>query len=335
MAKELMFEVCRSTSLRWYDFSNVDIQDLEYLIYGRFYLPTGRLDALYSTRISPTLQVLVAGISDPRSKIDVDRRSRVDNVSNVMVSLQHDVGKWCTEYTWSAEDAMWGVRVLHNFGRVGPSIDGPLEDSLQVDGKPTRLKRVDEEDAVSGGLKGRVSAGAEAYFSAKEKSAGGKQHHSGHPTRVFNVSFAVSTGIRFTTLPDATPPSFQLPGNSSSPLYNTSSGRGLPSPPTTITALFNPMLGHISGAYAARVSRDLALCSRFDFNVYSYESEWTMGAEWWMRRRPSTSRQEVDEVAPMPLVVPPEPWEDVRGVVKARASTNNVSPRSCNVCHSV
>lgn len=32
-----------------------------------------------------------------------------------------------------------------------------------------------EEDAVDGGLKGRVSAGAEFYFSAKEKSAGGTQ----------------------------------------------------------------------------------------------------------------------------------------------------------------
>lgn len=37
----------------------------------------------------------------------------------------------------------------------------------------TGLKRVDEEDAVEGGLKGRVSAGAEFYFSAKERSAGG------------------------------------------------------------------------------------------------------------------------------------------------------------------
>ena len=35
-------------------------------------------------------------------------------------------------------------------------------------------KRVDEEDAMEGGLKGRISAGAEFYLSAKEKSAGGK-----------------------------------------------------------------------------------------------------------------------------------------------------------------
>lgn len=86
-----------------------------------------------------------------------------------MVSLQHDVGKWCSEYTWSADDGMLGVRVLHNFGKIGPASE-LLEDS----GDNVRnQKRIDEEEAMEGGLKGRISAGAEFYFSAKEKSAGG------------------------------------------------------------------------------------------------------------------------------------------------------------------
>ena len=41
-----------------------------------------------------------------------------------------------------------------------------------------KVKRVDEEDAMEGGLKGRVSIGEEFYFSAKEKSAGGEPSHS-------------------------------------------------------------------------------------------------------------------------------------------------------------
>lgn len=136
----------------------------------------------------------------------------------------------------------------------------------------------------------------------------------------FHICVVVSTGFRFTTLPDATPPSFQLPASSSSPLSQVS--KGPPSqPPTTITALFNPMLGHMSGAYSARVSRDLSLCSRFDFNVYSYESEWTMGAEWWMRSLPTEDPNDPDVVPPLGG----EPKGEVHGVVKARASTNNVS----------
>ncbi|KAF9246930.1 hypothetical protein BU15DRAFT_84524 [Melanogaster broomeanus] len=263
------------------------VETRDYLLYGRLYLPTGRLDALYSTRLSPTVQALVAAISDPRSSLTGERRARGDNVSNIMFNLQHDIGKWCSEYTWSAEDGMFGVRVLHNFGRGSPV--EPSEDPSSSTGP--RPKRVDEEDATGGGLKGRVSAGAEFYVSAKEKSAGA----------------------------------------SSSPLSPTSS-RGPPSqPPTTITALFNPMIGHISAAYAAKVSRDLSLCSRFDFNVYSYDSEWTMGAEWWMRRSLSQpvsqdhaiNYPEPDQDQPQQQSEPPTSTSDIRGVVKARISTNN------------
>ena len=62
---------------------------------------------------------------------------------------------------------MWGIRFLHNFGRLGIPPEHH-EESSQI-----KVKRVDEEDAVEGGLKGRFSIGAELYFSAKEKSAGG------------------------------------------------------------------------------------------------------------------------------------------------------------------
>ncbi|KAJ6629197.1 mitochondrial distribution and morphology protein 10 [Mycena sp. CBHHK59/15] len=286
----------------WLAGERVDKRD--YLLYGRFYLPSGRLDALYSTRLTPTLQALVAAISHPPSTLPADLSSRSGNVSNLIVNLQHDVGKWCTEYTWSADDEMWGIRVLHNFGKLGIPVDSSddPEKNNSTAARGVGLKRVDEEDAVEGGLKGRLSAGAEIYFSAKERSAG------------------VSTGIRFTTLPDATPPSFQLPASTSVPLSMAS--KGPPSqPPTTITALFNPMLGHMSGAYSARVSRDLSLSSRFDFNVYSYESEWTMGAEWWMRSSLSDDNSEEE-----PALIPSPGAEskgEVRGVVKARASTNN------------
>jgi mitochondrial distribution and morphology protein 10 len=92
------------------------------------------------------------------------------------------------------------------------------------------------------------------------------------------------------------------------------------------------MMGHISGAYAARVSRDLALSSRFEFNIYSYESEWTMGAEWWMRsspRKDTAEERKDDSAIPLSTIssdfMESKHVEDVHGVVKARASTTNVS----------
>lgn len=117
------------------------------------------------------MQAMVAAISDPHSNTKGQLRARgVEAASNIMFNLQHDLGKWCTEYTWSAEDGMWGVRVLHNFGRLGTSTD-PSDESISTN---AGVKRVDEEDAVEGGLQGRASMGAELYFSAKEKSAGGE-----------------------------------------------------------------------------------------------------------------------------------------------------------------
>ena len=86
-----------------------------------------------------------------------------------MINVQHDVGKWCTEYSWSAEDEMWGIKFLHNFDRLG-SLGDVDEGGTRLRG----LKRVDEEEPVEGGLRGRVSIGGEVYFSAKEKSAGGE-----------------------------------------------------------------------------------------------------------------------------------------------------------------
>jgi mitochondrial distribution and morphology protein 10 len=137
-----------------------------------------------------------------------------------------------------------------------------------------------------------------------------------------NDCSTVSTGIRFTTLPDATPPSFQVPQSTSSPLSIATKGSPSSQAPTTVTALFNPMMGHISSAYTARVSQNLSLSTRFDFNVYSYDSEWAVGAEWWLRRNPTV----VVEETTTSTAKPEEQSNEIHGVVKARASTNNVRP---------
>jgi distribution and morphology protein 10 len=108
-----------------------------------------------------------------------------------MFNLQHDTGRWCTEYTYSAEDSMLGIRLLHNFGKLAPTSTSPSgstaaaivdESERSATSRGGTKKRIDEEDAMEGGLKGRISAGAEIYFSAKEKSAGGPSplHHRAH-----------------------------------------------------------------------------------------------------------------------------------------------------------
>jgi distribution and morphology protein 10 len=114
----------------------------------------------------------VSVVSDPASGPSYVPRSKggagLSGANNVMMYLQHETSRWSTEYTWSANDGMWGTRVLHNFGKMAGEEDD-RERNTPVGGE----KRVDEEDAMEGGLRGRFSAGAEVYVSLKEKSAGG------------------------------------------------------------------------------------------------------------------------------------------------------------------
>lgn len=139
-------------------------------------------------------------------------------------------------------------------------------------------------------------------------------------------------GVRFTTLQDAATSNNYVENIPPSSLENVSVSHRFQSsqPPTTITALLNPITGHILTAYTARVSSNLALSSRYAFNINSYESEWTMGAEWCMRGKDPNS---FDTIQPQDSsnIASSEPTNlhneknTIRGVVKARISTSAVN----------
>ncbi|KAL1742433.1 hypothetical protein HDZ31DRAFT_43289 [Schizophyllum fasciatum] len=292
----------------WRAGERVDARD--WLLYGRLYAPASRLDALAAVRAAPTVHALAAAISRPPPA-----------PSSLLVSVHHDTGPWATDASYSADDGMWGLRVLHNFSPRAPEAAAAARGEDPASAPPAR---VDSEDAM-GGLRGRFSVGAELYVSAREKSAG------------------LSTGVRFTTLDfdpaQAPPPTLTntqpsdlftsptlAPAESTHSLVNSASSSsqspsGLWQPPTVLTALFNPMLGHLSASYAARVGRDVALASRFGFNMYSYESEWTMGVEWWLRKAADDTDDALNALpeADGSTRIPPG---TLTGVVKARASTN-------------
>lgn len=217
------------------------------LLYGRLFLPQSNLEALYLRRISPTRQLKISAVSD----------ARLPNGGSILALLQHDDGKHSTEYLYSTDGGLLGLRGLYNFG---PDARG-----------------TSPSDMAAEPVHGRFSAGAELYYGLLNKSGG------------------VSTGIRFTTLPQHT---------------------GFPH---TMTLTLNPLMGNLSSTYAVKAGQNLALCSRFDFNFYSYESELQLGCELWRRRRPTS------EPAWVARMLRPEwkrpvarPDEGVAGVLKAR-----------------
>ncbi|KAF2103862.1 mitochondrial distribution and morphology protein 10 [Rhizodiscina lignyota] len=231
------------------------------LLYGRLYLPRSTLEALYLRRISPTRQLKVSAVSD----------STLANGGTVLAVLQNDYGKYSTEYLYSTDSGLLGVRGLYNFG----------PDPRHTPKLPPALEALQEP------VVGRFSAGAELYYGLLNKSGG------------------VSTGVRFTTLPRHT---------------------GFP---YTMTVTLNPLMGNLSSTYAVKAGQNLALCSRFDFNFYSYESDLQLGMELWRRRQPSPAESDVEWATR--LIRPGwktasgtigDPNPDVAGVLKTRVDQN-------------
>ena len=227
----------------------VGIAPRDALLYGRLYLPGSTLEALYIRRISPTRLLRLNCVSD----------STLPNGGSLLAVLQNDYGKYSTEYLYSTDSSLMGIRGLYNFGF----------DPRFPDRQPSTSSVSHPWDHQTA----RLSAGAEAYFSPINKSGG------------------ISTGLRFTTLPIHT---------------------GFP---YTMTLTINPLMGSLNSTYSVKAGPNLALCSCFDFNVYSYESEVMVGMELWQRRqtspdvawalkrlRPGWTRRE----------------DDVNGVLKAR-----------------
>ncbi|KAI9671997.1 MAG: Mitochondrial distribution and morphology protein 10 [Trizodia sp. TS-e1964] len=187
----------------WRAGKRVDRRDT--LLYGRLYLPTSSLEALYQRRLTPTQQLLLSCVSS----------ASLPHGGTLLAQWQHDAAKHSSEILYSSDGALVGLRGLYNIGSAPPP---------------------------AAPFRGRFSAGAELYYGALNKSGG------------------FSAGARFTT----------LPGHVGIPL--------------TVTLTLNPLMGSVSGTYAVHAGRQLALASRFDFNMFSYESDLVLGMEFWRRR---------------------------------------------------
>lgn len=251
----------------WHRGKRIDKKDA--LLYGRLYLPTSTLEALYLRRLSPSRLLRLSCVSD----------SALPNGGSILAQLQNDYGKYSTEYLYSTDSSLLGIRGLYNFGLDPRTIPRTVTSRGQI---------VPIEPQF-----GRLSAGAELYFSPLNKSGG------------------MSTGIRFTTLP---------------------SHSGFP---YTMALTLNPLMGNISSTYAVKAGTDVALSSRFDFNIYSYESDVQVGMELWRRKAADQGEAQSPDAKGLPRsnehVIEPKLFqpvklqnktEEVDSVLKARVNQN-------------
>lgn len=210
----------------WHSGRRIDTKNT--LLYGRLYLPQSLLEGLYLRRISPTAQVRISCVSS----------SALRNGGSILLLLSRDSGKYSTEYLYSTDSGLLGVRGLYNFGPPPEPRNSTLLSAFSGD-----------SELPAAVANGRFSAGAELYYGVLNKSGG------------------MSMGCRFTTL---------------------STHTGFP---YTMTLTVNPLMGNLSSTYSVKAGSLLALATRFDFNVYSYESQYQVGFELWKRSRDAEDLQ--------------------------------------------
>ncbi|EFR04678.1 hypothetical protein MGYG_07684 [Nannizzia gypsea CBS 118893] len=222
------------------------------LLHATLHLPPPTtLTALFLHRPSPTTKLSVALWSSQA----INTSKSAPPQASLLTQLFHDTGKYSTEFLFSTDNTLFGFRGLWNFGPDPRELSSGRSDAPNNGQckKPPCLQSV-----------ALLSAGGEAYYSPTSSVIG------------------LSTGMRFTTLPAA----YDIrTGPNSLP----ATGSQIPSPistfPYTLTLTLTPLTGSLSTTYSLLASPNLALSSRFGFNVYSWESEMVAGCELWQNRR--------------------------------------------------
>ena len=178
-------------------------------------------------------------------KLSTVSSSQLKNGGTVLAVFSHDRAKYSADYLFSTDGALLGVRGLWNFG---------LDPCITTD-RTERLSSL--EPTLAGTPTTAAPVTLTTHLPPNGRFSVGCELYYG----LLNKSGGMSTGLRFATLP---------------------SYSGFP---YTMTATLNPLMGNLSSTYAVKAGSALTLCSRFDFNVYSYESELQVGLELWRRRR--------------------------------------------------
>lgn len=170
------------------------------------------------------------------------------NRGTIFAQLQQDYGTHTHEFIYNTDDAMFGFRYMRQLGGLATSSSG-ASDATEHDVNDT----VEQE---SGDLLSELpyaQGRADLPLSAYGRFAAGFECYYG----ALHKSAGLSFGMRFATLP----------------YYH--------GHPRTMTVTVNPLVGHFSSTYTMKASGMATLCSRLDFNIFSYESDLTLGAELW------------------------------------------------------
>lgn len=235
--------------------------------------PPTVLTALYMRRINP--RTLLSLSLNSKSTSSPTAGPSSPPPASILAHVQHDTGRCRIEALGSTDSALLGFRGLWNFGfpmqtsAEQSRLSEPGAESIErLSDLPISAQSTTQQPKPS-----LLSAGAEVYYSPLSSVIG------------------LSTGLRFTTLPPAVPVSTSSVATSkpragtstalTSAAASTLNATAASSFPYTMTLTVTPLTGSLASTYSIKPTQNLALSSRFGFNVYSWESEYVLGAEIW------------------------------------------------------
>lgn len=171
------------------------------------------------------------------------------NGGTIFAQLQQDRGTHTNEYIYNTDDALIGFRHMRQLGSTFTHAQS--QHSFKSESPESPESSAGTVDLLSE-LPFRqkpedLPLSAYGKFSAGFEIYYGALHKSG----------GLSCGMRFATLPS----------------YH--------GHPTTMTLTVNPLVGHLSSTYTLQATGYTTLCSKLDFNIFSYESDLTLGGEVW------------------------------------------------------
>jgi mitochondrial distribution and morphology protein 10 len=239
--------------------------------------PPTVLTALYMRRINPRT-LLNLSLNSKSTSSAASGPSSSPPPASILAHVQRDTGRYRIEALGSTDSALIGLRGLWNFGfpmQTAAEQSRP-SDARVGSGEDLGSTPISEVTAQRPAVQSKpslLSAGAEVYYSPLSSVIG------------------LSTGLRFTTLPLDVPVSTS-PAATSKPRSGTSAAltsavastlnaTAASSFPYTMTLTVTPLTGSLASTYSIKPTQNLALSSRFGFNVYSWESEYVLGAEIW------------------------------------------------------
>lgn len=192
--------------------------------------------------------------------------SELPNQGTIFVQLQQEFERHTNEWIYNTDDALIGYRHMRHLGEDAKvkfsRILAEAQLSEKMDPAATLLSELPFPE-----LPADLPLSTYGRFSAGLEIYYGALHKSG----------GISFGMKFATLP----------------FYHGS--------PRTMTLTVNPLVGHLSSTYSMKVQGLTTVCSRLDFNIFSYESDLTLGAELWhYNARPKIDMKDGDKAEHAP-----------------------------------